>query len=105
MLGFAILWTLTTFLITVRDYLRLASALREGRCEIVEGEVTKFHPMPAEGHHEESFDVGGKHFQYADYIVIAGFNQSSSHGGPVREGIKVRIYHVGNIIARLEIAR
>jgi hypothetical protein len=103
-LGFAIFWTIATFAGTAGGYSSLASALREGRCEVVTGEVTQFHPMPATGHDTERFVVSGRHFKYSDYIVSPGFNNTSSHGGPIREGLSVRIHHVGNDIARLEVA-
>ena len=81
------------------------SALRDGSCEVVTGEGTNFHPMPAGGHDKESFSVGNRWFEYSDYMVSPGFNNSSSHGGPIREGLKVRIHHLDAIILRLEIAK
>jgi len=81
----------------------LAAAYRAGKCEIVEGMVTQFHPMPAREHDSESFVVAGKRFHYSDYSMTAGFHQSIQHGGPIREGLKVRIHHLGNDIAKLEI--
>lgn len=104
-LGFAIFWTVSAFVSTSRDYSRLASAFREGRCEVTEGVVSDFHPMPHSGHEMEWFVVGGKRFQYSDYIVSAGFNNTASHGGPIRKDLQVRVHHLGNDIARLEIAR
>jgi len=82
----------------------LAAAYRAGKCQVVEGTVMQFHPMPATGHDVESFLVAGKRFQYSDFIHRAGFNQTSSHGGPIHEGARVRIYYLGEDIARLEIA-
>jgi len=53
----------------------------------------------------ERFVVNGHHYEYSDYVVSAGFNNTQSHGGPIREGITVRIADVRGKIARLEIAR
>lgn len=61
--GFAVIWTLIAFVGTSRDYSSLASALREGRCEVTEGVVTDFHPMPYSGHEMEWFVVDGKQFE------------------------------------------
>jgi hypothetical protein len=36
--------------------------------------------------------------------VTQGFNDSQNHGGPMREGLRVRIADVNGEIARLEIA-
>jgi hypothetical protein len=65
--------------------------------------VRNFKPMPYAGHAEESFDVAGVPFRYSDYQVSVGFNNTASHGGPIREGLPVRISFVGNTILRLEI--
>ena len=72
---------------------------------MVEGRVQHFHPMPWSGHDEESFDVNGVKFWYSDFITNGGFNNSASHGGPIREGLPVRICHNGDKIMRLEVAR
>ena len=61
--------------------------------------------MPHQGHSLESFEVNGHRFAYSDYIVTAGFNNTQSHGGPIREGLQVRIVAVDGRIARLEVAR
>lgn len=99
-----IAWMLGTFstIHGARTGLRLA--LREGRFEVVEGTVTNFSPMPYEGHRDETFEVDGHRYAYSDYVLTQGFNNTASHGGPIREGLRVRIADVGGIIARLEIA-
>jgi hypothetical protein len=43
-------------------------------------------------------------FCYSDYEVTAGFNNSASHGGPIREGLPVRVSYIGNTIVRLEVS-
>jgi hypothetical protein len=60
--------------------------------------------MPRSGHDKEWFIVGGKRFEYSDYHVTAGFNQTSSHGGPIRKGLNIRVHFEGDSIARLEVA-
>lgn len=104
-IGFAMVWTLIAFIGPFREYSVLASDLREGRCEITEGVVSEFHPMPYSGHEMEWFAVDGKRFEYSDFAVSPGFNNTTSHGGPIHKGVYVRVYHRGNDIARLEIAR
>ena len=81
----------------------LAAAYRAGKCQVVEGAVTDFHPMPFTGHQLESFVVAGKRFRYSDFVMRAGFNQTSSHGGPIHEGLHVRIHYLGDDIAKLEV--
>jgi hypothetical protein len=104
LLAFALAWTMVALVGTLGGHARLARALKQGRCEIAEGEVTDFHPMPYGGHEEESFVVVGRRFHYSDYLVTPGFRRSLSHQGPIHAGARVRIHHVGNDIARLEIA-
>jgi hypothetical protein len=108
-LAFAMARTLLSLGLTLTDYLSLRAAMRNNECQIVEGVVMNFDPMPAEGHKDESFVVNGERFQYSDYDITAGFNRSRSHGGPIENGIPVRISYVKgnnsrNQIARLEIA-
>ena len=102
-LGFAIFWTATAFVGTFTNYRRAINAMKMNRTAIVEGLVTDFHPMPFEGHREESFRVQGVTFHYSDYIITSGFNNTSSHGGPIREGLRVKIWHLNGKILRLDI--
>ncbi len=66
--------------------------------------------MPEGGHADEHFLVNGVSFSYSDYEISAGFNNTSSHGGPIHEGLPVHIWYrdIGNgrnnEILRLEIA-
>jgi len=61
---------------------------------VVEGLVEHFHPMPSGGHDTERFDVAGVHFAYSHRLASQGFNQDVTVGGPIREGIYVRIHYV-----------
>jgi len=102
--GFAFFWTTTSFWATYSDYYTLKKALLNGKYEVVEGTVTDFVPMPSGGHAMEHFNVNGHHYEYSNFNVIAGFNQTQAHGGPLHGGMNVRIADVDGQIARLEIA-
>ncbi len=104
-LGFSLLWTMATFFGTYRDYRNASDAERTNTTSVVEGQVTDFRPMPVSGHAMERFCVSGKCFEYSDYVVTAGFNNTSSHGGPIRENLPVRVTYVGNTIVKLEKAK
>ena len=104
-LGFAIIWTLATFFGTYRDYRKVSDAVKSNATHVVEGMVTDFRPMPVTGHAMESFCVSGKCFEYSDSVVTAGFNNSTSHGGPIRVNLPVRVTYVGNTIVKLEVAK
>jgi hypothetical protein len=104
-LTFAILWTLVTFVSTYSEYLTAVTALRDGHYGVIEGQISDFVPMPYGGHSMESFAVEGHRFSYSDYVVTAGFHNTASHGGPIRDGLYVRIFYVGNLILRLQVAQ
>ena len=102
---FACFWTLASLALTASDYFGLASALRHGRCEVVEGVVTQFEPWSDVIKKDETFVVNGHRFHYSDFTITPGFNNTQVHGGPIHEGVRVRIHYTGNDIARLEIAQ
>jgi len=104
-LGFSILWTLASFALTFGEYYSLKRALQEGRYRVVEGPVTEFQPMPYSGHARESFVVGGNKFSYSDFEMTSAFNNTQSHGGPIKEGLYIRVTSVGDAIVKLEIRR
>lgn len=102
---FPLTWTIIVFSATFGDYERGLSALKNGKASVVEGPVTNFVPMPYAGHAQEHFTVSGQRFSYSDYSMASSFHNSASYGGPIHEGLQVRITYVGNSILRLEIAQ
>lgn len=87
-------------------YLRHASlvrALNSIGVHNLEGVVTNFRPMPDDCHVDESFDVSGQHFKYRDCRDEGGFNNSSTYGGPMRAGERVRIAYRDGVILKLQI--
>jgi hypothetical protein len=105
-LVFGSFWTVGTFLGTYSPYYTAMSCLNAGNCPVVEGTVTNFIPMPYRGHKDESFTVNGRRFSYSEYDdVTPGFHNAASHGGPIHQGLYVRITYSGNMILRLEVAQ
>ena len=102
---FAVFWTVSVAMGLWRDarYAQLAS--QPGYCQMLEGRVENFHPMPFEGHDLEHFDLQRVRFSYSDFALGVGFNNTASHGGPIREGLPIRICHRSGEILRLEVAR
>jgi hypothetical protein len=78
--------------------------LNTDRCSVVEGAVTNFHPVPASGHAEESFVVRNERFTYSDYTITLCFNNTLSHGGPIREGLPLKIRFSDNCIIKIAAA-
>jgi hypothetical protein len=85
-------------------YARAKDAYVKGDYSIAEGMVANFHPMPFSGHQNETFSVSGVEFSYSDYVLVPCFNNTASHGGPIRDGLRVRIAYSGNCILKLEVA-
>lgn len=76
LLVFAIVWTTVSFAATYGHYVSLKSAIVTGRYKTAEGLIQNFHPMPYTGHAMESFDAGGAHFEYSDYVITGAFNNT-----------------------------
>ena len=99
-LGLAVTWSST-----YREYSSAAAALDEGRTAVVQGRVSNFKATTSRGHEWERFCVEDKCFRYWDSGTSAGFNNTSSHGGPIKPGLPVRVTFVGNTIVKLEVAQ
>ena len=100
-LGFAVLWTIGAFATTYLHHARAVETLRSGRAQMLEGTITQF----VSSQKQESFVLAGRKFSYSDYVITGCFNNMSSHGGPMRDGARVRLWTVQNCIVKLEIAR
>jgi len=74
----------------------LKHAMDQGLTLVAEGRVANFVPMPFEGHQNERFSVADVQFEYSDYTKTPAFHNARSHGGPIREGINVRITYMPN---------
>lgn len=96
---FAVLWTGVAGIGVVGGDLAAGADLRAGRCEVLEGRVENLESLPK----QESFSLDGVRFEYSDYVVAPGFSHTAAHGGPLREGLPVRLCHADGHILRLEI--
>jgi hypothetical protein len=63
-----------------------------GEAMVVEGPVRDFVPSSASGPNFESLMVNGVRFHYSDGFHLRGFHQTSTAGGPMRDGLEVRIH-------------
>jgi hypothetical protein len=69
--------------------------------KIIEGTVENFEPEHSFNHKYECFTVDGVKFNYSTYTITFRFNKTRSHEGPIRNGIYVRIYYIGDTIIGL----
>ena len=95
-------WTLIAALGTGYDYINVCGSLRGGEAFVVEGRVHSFR-LEHDKAQSESFIVSARRYEYSPSRIQAGFNTTVAVGGPIRDGLQVRIHDVGGQIARLEI--
>lgn len=91
---------------TASSYFDIVAARADaqaGKCSIIEGRVESYRGTPG-GHREESFSVRGIPFRYSNREITGGFNTTAQVGGPIREGLPVRICYRGGEILRLDVA-
>jgi len=102
-LAFGLIWLVTVASTLLVEDERVYSSYRNGSYSTVEGMVSNFRPMLYSGHQDECFSVKDQEFCYSDYAAAPGFRNSTSHGGPLREGLPVRIAFRDGRILRLEV--
>ena len=82
-------------------YDRARQAYARGEFSVVEGPVADFRTFPNQ--HRETFTVRGVRFSYSERIVVPCFRDTASHGGPIHEGLLVRVSYSDNCIYKLEV--
>lgn len=81
------------------EYNRLRKVVINKKHIVTEGIVENF--IPQDDFNPESFSVNGKIFSYSDDKTNSAFNEVSSQGGPIKNGIDVRIFYQENDIIGL----
>ncbi len=104
------LWFTGISIFAVWMYLRertaLIDALHNGRVLVVEGRVHSFKPGRAmRGSTIECFSVDSQRFCYSEYSLGPAFNDTAAWGGPIRDGLQLRLHHRDRAIVRLEVPR
>ena len=90
------------------QYHAIKTAVENKTYGVVQGEVENYvsaseRYIPEFGWRHESFTVEGTRFSYHQRTACFCFNQTAVAGGPIRPGLKVRIWHFDKKIIRLEI--
>jgi hypothetical protein len=80
----------------------LGPQLAQGQADIIEGVVAV--DFEAGGGRTECISVDARRFCYADSSNDPGFNRTRALGGPMRDGLQVRISSIGQTIVRVEVS-
>jgi hypothetical protein len=86
---------------TYSRYSALQDHYKRGLATVTTGTVEEFRPKVA-GSTEETFVVAGRRFFYSEGTMMPGYRKYSKDAGPIKDGLEVRVTHVGNDIAKLE---
>lgn len=74
----------------------------------IEGVVKSYETFPVGSSVGEHFEVNGIRFGYIDLFQYKCFHKAAANGGPIREGLPVRISYTpeqyGTCIVKLEVA-
>jgi hypothetical protein len=93
---------------TVLPDIGLRIALADGHYRVHEGVVTQFVPGDRGDHQPESWCLRAASdsfaYSYSPSILEPGYKLTAAHGGQIANGLRVRVWDVGGIIARLEVA-
>lgn len=104
---FGLLWAAGVTYSTLTEHYNACRLLREGGATVVEGKVERFEPEPSNGKGGEHLSVGGVAFEYSSRDAASGFRWTATQGGPMREGLDVRIHYAElsgrRTILRLEV--
>ncbi len=99
-----------SFIAKMNEWNRIYNIYLRGECEVVEGYVENFHPMPDTLHDRESFEVSNVFFAYGSSDSRLYYEKCLKDGGFItRNGIKVKIWYISigedgeNLILRLDI--
>ena len=101
-LFFAML-TVVSFVVTWGEYWHLLRARDHGEAQVLVGVVSAFEPAPTY-RGTERFRVADHEFSYSRFQTKQGFHRLSADGGPMAQGLCVRLQYIDDHILRLETA-
>lgn len=78
---------------TGKEYRELKKVILNNEHSVIEGPVADFISQSDTGLIPESFTVDGVSFSYYDNKSSSAFHESSINGGPLKDGLKVRIFY------------
>jgi hypothetical protein len=78
---------------------------RTGRLVTVEGKAENFHSVNTGNVSVDTYMVEGRRVSYANQEPTCCYHMPAGFGGPVREGMQVRVTMDGPCVVKLEIAK
>jgi hypothetical protein len=85
--------------------LSLVNAYHAGESEVVEGYVEVLRRQPEGGHAPaELVRVGSHSFKIDYFSSTPAYHRTIAYGGVLRDGVYVRIYHIGGKIVRVDMS-
>lgn len=84
-----------------REFSDLKKVVIKKEHSIVEGVVSNFQEAGSNGLIPESFNVNGIEFSYYNDNTLVGFHDVSTFGGPIKNGLNVRIFYYKDVILGL----
>ena len=103
----ASIWVLvasTILPVLVKQSFDLLHAYQSGQASIVEGTVTVRHEQPVTGHDKADIvRVDGAELRVHHFRLTPAYKATIAHGGALTQGAKVRVWHVGTDVLRVDV--
>lgn len=77
--------------------------LNADQARVVEGEITNYTPQAWTGRPLEKFQVGSEQFSFDGFGASSAYHQRVRSGGPIQEGMRVRVFEFRGNILRVEV--
>jgi len=107
LLVWGLLWlALATFAFShnLRWSYSFVRAYNSGAARMAEGRVHVLREQPADGHAPgDLVDIAGARLEVNYFVVTPAYTQTIAHGGALREGAQVRVWHHRGSILRVDI--
>lgn len=102
---FGIIWNVFAY----KQYINLKNVYLNNEIQIVEGFVTNVH-LQYGRINKQNFQVGQEHFEISENIYTGGFDKTVQNGGPIVQGLYVRLYYYtqfdkSKVICRVDIRK
>lgn len=91
------------FLSYVEEKKEFVRVLNANQARVVEGEITNYTPQAWTGRPLEKFQVGSEGFSFDGFGASPAYHKRRRSGGPLQEGMRVRVFEFRGSILRVEV--